>query len=291
MATKTNHSVASILGIGAAERSNIVSDPPRHRQRRNRTLFNDSALDTLEQSFQTNQYPDINQREQLAESVGVTEARIQVWFQNRRSRLRRNKGAPTQRCEKPVESPSPPKTTPSKPQPLATFTPRPQQMANPLNYPNYMFGYSILYPSAIHPSAIHPLAVHPSAIQSHYPDLVGYSSSSPNSPLWSPTSPNYMKFFDSPASPRYNTISTPLKTMFPFTDVSPARQNYTSSLYTGGLIATTTPMKIPLKMAPLDLSDWSSSESRHADIKNNSGTSLESANINVSTSSDDENSK
>ncbi|ESO94549.1 hypothetical protein LOTGIDRAFT_100384, partial [Lottia gigantea] len=61
----------------------------KNRQRRNRTYFSDESLDRLETVFNENPYPDIVQREALGLECGVTEARIQVWFQNRRSRNRR----------------------------------------------------------------------------------------------------------------------------------------------------------------------------------------------------------
>jgi hypothetical protein len=43
----------------------------------------------LESVFATNPYPDINEREKLAERIDTSEARIQVWFQNKRSRHRK----------------------------------------------------------------------------------------------------------------------------------------------------------------------------------------------------------
>ncbi len=53
--------------------------PPRHRRRRARTMFDDDALTHLEAVFVSDQYPDIGLREQLAEQIGVSEARVQVW--------------------------------------------------------------------------------------------------------------------------------------------------------------------------------------------------------------------
>ncbi|KAM9756421.1 double homeobox protein A-like [Dama dama] len=58
------------------------------RDRRCRTSYSSSQLQTLKNAFTENPYPGIDSREQLAEEIGVPESRVQIWFQNRRSRLR-----------------------------------------------------------------------------------------------------------------------------------------------------------------------------------------------------------
>jgi hypothetical protein len=66
-----------------------LNQTSRNRARRARTNFNNNALTYLEDIFKTNQYPDITEREKLAKKIDTTEARIQVWFQNKRSRNRK----------------------------------------------------------------------------------------------------------------------------------------------------------------------------------------------------------
>ncbi|XP_013096127.2 uncharacterized protein LOC106079502 [Biomphalaria glabrata] len=60
------------------------------RPKRERTTFSNRQLQHLEEEFNSNQYIVGKDRTRLAKSLGLSETQVKVWFQNRRTKLKKD---------------------------------------------------------------------------------------------------------------------------------------------------------------------------------------------------------
>jgi len=149
----------------------ISAAPSKKRQR-----TSPEQLDILEKIFRTDQMPSHQTRLELADKLGMSARRVQIWFQNKRAKLKRvNKDTKSPESPPSDSSSSIPSSPKDKPK-----TPK-TQMVPQLPYLNFPSGVNLLGFSPDTPFNFQPI------ISKHLSDPKNWNDKSGNYRL------NYMK--------------------------------------------------------------------------------------------------
>ena len=74
---------------GANPSSRAAMDSNARKQRKARTAFTDYQLQTLERSFEKQKYLSVQDRQELAAKLNLTDTQVKTWYQNRRTKWKR----------------------------------------------------------------------------------------------------------------------------------------------------------------------------------------------------------
>ncbi|KAK8396220.1 hypothetical protein O3P69_005350 [Scylla paramamosain] len=161
---------------GSSENSSSEDQARLHLKRklqRNRTSFTNDQIDSLEKEFERTHYPDVFARERLAAKINLPEARIQVWFSNRRAKWRREEKLRNQRRTAEGMAPSSPTRIINN-----SFTPTP--MYTPLPPPPVSVGdtYGSMGGGGFGmTSTVCPVASSPNCLPAQQPPAHGHTGS------------------------------------------------------------------------------------------------------------------
>ena len=74
-------------GVGPTSQRTL--DANARKQRKARTAFTDYQLQTLERSFEKQKYLSVQDRQELAAKLNLTDTQVKTWYQNRRTKWKR----------------------------------------------------------------------------------------------------------------------------------------------------------------------------------------------------------